>query len=219
MSDVAVQLPLHGCFTGIELPVDRLEVVPGIVLRRVFVDMFGASMLAFAPPPATSSPHPAPWVAVRGGYTFESRVEIAISDISSLGGLSPTVVAWLVAAVLRLQSAWAVLGGMPFDEMGERRKEASPVAFEQAAQQIGAFQDYRVEATPDDLLWLSEMLPIAARLYHDERFFRAISVYDPSQWKGCAGDRVGRDAQDVSISRQPAAITLSGSNASIACCG
>jgi hypothetical protein len=60
----------------------------------------------------------------RGGYTFESRVEIAISDISSLGGLSPTVVAWLVAAVLRLQIEtpvrMAVLGGMPFDEMGER---------------------------------------------------------------------------------------------------
>ena len=69
MSDVAVQLPLYGCLTGIELSVDRLEVVPGIVLRRVFVDMFGASMLAFAPPPARSSPHPASWVALREEVT------------------------------------------------------------------------------------------------------------------------------------------------------
>lgn len=186
MSDVPVQLPLYGCLTGIELSVDRLEVVPGIVLRQVFVDMFGASMLAFAPPPARSSPHPAPWVAVRGGSAFESRVEIAISDISALGGLSPMVMAWLIAAVLRLQIEtpvrMAVLGAMPFDEMGERWKEASPVAFEQAAQQIGTFRDHRVEATPDDLHWLSEMLPVAVRLYHDERFFRAISVYDQSQW-------------------------------------
>jgi hypothetical protein len=186
MSDDLVQLPLYGCLTGIELPIDRLEVIPGIVLRRVFVDMFGASMLAFAPPPARSSPHPAPWVAVRGGYTFESRVEVAISDVSSLGGLSATVLAWLLAAVLRLQIEtpvrMAVLGGMPFDEMGERWKEASPVAFEQAAQQIGAFRDHRVEATPDDLRWLSEMLPVAAHLYHDERFSRAISIYDQSQW-------------------------------------
>jgi hypothetical protein len=176
MSDDLVHLPLYGCLTGIELPIDRLEVIPGIVLRRVFVDMFGASMLAFAPPPARSSPHPAPWVAVRGGYTFESRVEVAISDVSSLGGLSATVLAWLLAAVLRLQIEtpvrMAVLGGMPF----------SPVAFEQAAQQIGAFRDHRVEATPDDLRWLSEMLPVSARLYHDERFFRAISIYDQSQW-------------------------------------
>ena len=26
------------------------------------------------------------------------------------------------------------------------------------------------------------MLPVAARLYHDERFFRAFSVYDQAQW-------------------------------------
>ena len=72
MSDDPVQVFIYDCLTGIELPVEHLEVVPGIVLRRVFVDMFGASMLAFAHPPVQSSPHPAPWVALRGGYTFES---------------------------------------------------------------------------------------------------------------------------------------------------
>lgn len=60
--------------------------------------------------------------------------------------------------------------------------EASPVAFKQARQQIGLFRDHRIEATRDDLRWLSEMLPVATSLYNDERFFRAISIYDQSQW-------------------------------------
>jgi hypothetical protein len=103
--------------------VEHLELVPGITLRRVFVDMFGASMLAFAPPQTKSAPHPAPWIAVRGGYSFESRVEVAISDTSSLSGLNATAVAWMIAAVLRLQTEtpvrMAVLGGMPFHAIGQ----------------------------------------------------------------------------------------------------
>src|ERR1700719_1155498 len=85
MSDVAVQLPLYGCLTGIELSVDRLEVVPGIVLRRVFVDMFGASMLAFTPPPARSSPHPASWVAVREEVTPPREGTEGSNRLSSAG--------------------------------------------------------------------------------------------------------------------------------------
>ena len=179
-------LPLYGCLTGIDLPVERLEVAPGIVLRKVFVDMFGASVLAFSPPPNKKAAHPAPWVAVKGGFSFESRGELAGSDSSAFGGLSPTVIAWLVAAVLRLQIRTpvrlAVIGNMPFDRMGSEWRDASPYPFEGAPQQIGPFTAWREVATADDLAWLVDMLPIAARLYHDERFFRAMSVYNQAQW-------------------------------------
>ncbi|WP_148219246.1 HEPN domain-containing protein [Azospirillum sp. B510] len=179
-------LPLYGCLTGIDLPMDRLTVAPGIVLRKVFVDMFGASMLAFSPPPTKKAAHPAPWVAVKGGFSFESRAELAVSESSALGGLSPTVVAWLVAAVLRLQMRTpvrlAVVGNIPFDRMGSEWQNASPYPFEGAPQQIGLFNAWREVATADDLVWLVDMLPIAVRLYHDERFFRAISVYNQAQW-------------------------------------
>jgi hypothetical protein len=175
-------IPLYGCVTGLELPEGRIEILQGITLRPVYVDTIGATMMAFAPPPTPQSHHPAPWAAVRGGFTFESRLEIAITDIGACDGLPPSVVAWLVAALLRLRVAspirLAVIANMPFDQMGERSSEVEAVAFESAPQQIGAFTARRVEATESDLSWLREMLPVAARLYHDERFFRAFSIYD-----------------------------------------
>jgi hypothetical protein len=54
--------------------------------------------------------------------------------------------------------------------------------FERAPQQMPASQISMAEATAEDLHWLTESLAVAARLYHDERFFRAISVYDQAQW-------------------------------------
>jgi hypothetical protein len=71
---------------------------------------------------------------------------------------------------------------MPFDTMGEHWQEVQAVAFESAPHQIGIFTAMRIEVTNDELSWLRDMFPVAARLYHDERFFRAFSVYDQAQW-------------------------------------
>lgn len=178
--------PIYGCLTGIELPSDNIKILPGVVLRRVYVDSFGATMMAFAPPPAEKSPHPGPWVAVRGAFNFEGRVEVAISNVSDFDGLTPSVIVWLVAAVLRLRVATpirvAVIANLPFDKMGERYQEVLAIAFESAQHQVGAFMASHAEASQDELTWLSDMLPVAARLYHDERFFRAFSTYDQAQW-------------------------------------
>jgi Apea-like HEPN len=106
--------------------------------------------------------------------------------MSACDGLTPSVAAWLVAAVLRLRIPTpirlAVIGNMPFDRMGEHWQEEHAVAFESAPHQIGIFKAVRIEVTNDELSWLRDMFPVAARLYHDERFFRAFSVYDQAQW-------------------------------------
>ncbi len=178
--------PIYGCLSGIELSKEKVEILPGVALRRVYVDTFGATMMAFGPPPTVTSPHPAPWVAVQGGFIFESRVEVALTDMRAFDGLVPSVALWLVAAVLRLRVSapirLAVIGNMPFDNMRELSQKAHAVAFESAPHQFGMFTAARSEASEDEILWLREMLPIAARLYHDERFFRAFSVYDQAQW-------------------------------------
>lgn len=182
--------PIYGCLTGVEIPVDNLRILPGISLSRIFVDTFGANIMAFAPPPTPNSPHPGPWAAVQGGFTFESRVEVSINDLAACDGLSPTVAIWLVAAVLRLRVPapirLAVISNIPFEQIKERSGSAHAVAFESAPKQYGVFTAARSLVTEAEISWLRDTLPVAARLYHDERFFRAFSIFDQAQWSPTA---------------------------------
>ena len=75
----------------------------------------------------------------------------------------------------------AVVAGTSFAMMKETR-ELWPVAFESATHQIGPYRTDSAVAGDEDLLWLRRALPVAARLYHEERFYRAFSVYDQAQW-------------------------------------
>jgi len=182
----ASTFPLYGCLTGIELPTDLFRVAPGISLRRAYVDTFGATMIAFGPPLTPKSPHPGPWAAVRGGFTFEGRVQVEITDKSSCEGLVPFVAIWLIAALLRLRVTTpirvAVIGNMPFEQMAANVSEGQAVAFENALQQIGTFTANRIEVAERELSVLADTFPVAAKLYHDERFFRALSIYDQARW-------------------------------------
>lgn len=178
--------PLYGCLTGIELPKDRVEIARGVALRRVYVDTFGATMMAFKPPPAPNSPHPAPWAAVRGGFTFEGRTEVELTDLAACDGLTASVAMWLVAAVLRLRVSapvrLAVLANLPFEKENGQSSQIQAIAFERAPQQIGHFTAGRIEVSEAEIGWLQDMLPLASRLYHEERFFRAFSIFDQAQW-------------------------------------
>lgn len=180
------KLPIYGCLTGIELPSETFSILAGVSLRRVYVDTIGTTMMAFTAPPAAKAHHPGPIAAVRGGLTLEGRIEVRLTNKNACDGLAPSVVFWLVATVLRLRVPTpirlAVIANMPFDQMGEHWREVQAVNFESAPQQIGAFTATHAKASEEQLLWLRDMLPVAVRLYHNDRFFRALSVYDQAQW-------------------------------------
>ena len=146
--------PIYGCLTGVELPNDSVNILPGITLKRVYVDTLGATMMAFAPPPMPTSHYPAPWAAVRGGFSFESRVQVELTDMSVCDGLTPSVAVWLVAALLRLRISTpirlAVIGSLPFDTLGEHKQEIQAVAFESARHQIANFTAMRIEVAEDE---------------------------------------------------------------------
>lgn len=180
-------LPLYGCMTGVMLPVPRAELAPGIVLSQGYFQVFSSPMLAFkeAPPGQHT---PGPWVAVHGNFnSYQSRVELSVLDTRALDGFSPSQCLWLVAALLRLRAESpvrvAAIANVPLASLPDV-KDPWALAFEASGHQTGIFRTQYTELTAADISWLSNALAVAARLYHDDRFMRAFTVFDESLWTG-----------------------------------
>jgi hypothetical protein len=196
------QLPLYGCLTGFTLPVENFEIGPGLLLRRTFVDTFAGWNMGLVVPGAPTNPHPAS-VRDEARSMFKARAELAITQTSLDGFTDTTAIAWLVASLMRLQIKapvrLVVLATMPFDTMADAWQRFDAVAFETGIRQWSEFRDETVQANLEDLLWLRRCLPIAARLYQDERFQRAFSIYDEALWNGVLGGITGLAGLPVTV--------------------
>jgi hypothetical protein len=184
-----LELPLFGVITGFEIPDDNIALSPGVMLKNQFADIFSTPVVAYAAP-ELGKHHPAPWTSVEGGTFLRCRVEIKITTVDGLGGLSPTSLAWLIAALLRLHLdapiRLAAVRNMSFTK--DNASEPSGRLFEAAPVQWGVFhpgQDF-VLATDSDLAWLRRQLPRAIALWQEERFQRSFTIFDQSRWSATA---------------------------------
>lgn len=178
-------LPLYGSVAGITLPSEQIYVARGVTLRPGLFDTFSTPMMAFAEP-ANGGHTPAPWVAVDGAHhSFQARVELAIEDLAAFEGFTPARAMWLMAALLRLRIEAPVrittVANVPLATLKERT-DIWPLSFEGAPHQNGLFRAGRLDMTAEDIEWLSDSLPVAARFFHEERFMRALTVFDESVW-------------------------------------
>jgi len=178
-------LPIYGSVTGITLPINTFHVCEGIELRKGFFKIFSAPMLAFAEPATPNTHTPGPWVAIHGGFSFKSRVELVIQNLNAFDDFTPSQAMWIVAALLRLHIEAPirinVVANVPLANLPEH-KNAQALSFEAAPLQVGLFRADQADLDVEGLNWLSSALPVAARLFHDERFNRAFTLYDAATW-------------------------------------
>jgi len=178
-------LPLYGSVAGIALPADTLHVCEGVELHKGVFEIFSAPMLAFSEPPSPGTHTPGPWVAVHGGFHLKSRTELAIQSLAAFDGFLPSQAMWIVAALLRLHVEApvriSVVANVPLASLPKHRN-AQALAFEASPFQFGIYRAEQAELDADGLAWLSVTLPVAARLFHEERFNRAFTLYDMATW-------------------------------------
>jgi hypothetical protein len=180
-------LPLYGSMTGIVLPADTFHVCEGVELRKGVFEIFSSPMLAFAEPLTPGTHTPGPWVVVHGGFHLKSRAELAIQSLAAFDGFLPSQAMWIVAALLRLRVEAPVritaVANVPLASLPEH-SNARALAFEASPFQLGLYRTDRADLDADGLDWLSATLPVAARLFHEERFNRAFTLYDTATWAG-----------------------------------
>ncbi|WP_369326852.1 hypothetical protein AB6N01_04045 [Alcaligenes nematophilus] len=92
---------LHAGLSGLELAGSSFDLGEGILLRRTYAYQFAPFMLAFAKP-SIGQPHPGPWKAARGGFSFDITAELFIPEDIEEKYDSKVGIARLLVFLLRL---------------------------------------------------------------------------------------------------------------------
>jgi len=147
---------------------EPFELGHGVVLRSAYAHLFAANMMAFARA-SEGRPHPAPWRAARGGFSYDIEMELAVPTAKKLpGALSSEDAVWLIAALLRLaRYAYLmvpVLSDLPFDADATSKREPLLRPFEIEPRIIHPKDEEGARLEAEILLWVRSVWPRTAEL-------------------------------------------------------
>lgn len=157
----------HVGISGGTLPVEQFDLGHGVRMHRTYAHFMSACLMAFAPA-QQGKPHPAPWRAAHGGFSFDITIELRISEGRKPGGFNGAETATWIVALLRLGVApyltAPVTINMPFSEAA--RSEVEPTIKPLEIQDRIFFKDNeRSEEVPlRELDWLKATWHSSAEL-------------------------------------------------------
>ena len=94
---------LVGGVTGVALvPSTEVSLAPGVTLKSTYAHLMLPSIIATAPPPDPTAPHPGPWFQ-SGGMGVDILVEVSIQGSVQASGFDALNAAWLATALIRLR--------------------------------------------------------------------------------------------------------------------
>jgi hypothetical protein len=170
---------LYGGVSGLTLPMDEFELASGLSLASTYAHVMAPFLMAFAPPPRISAPHPGPWASLYGrGLNILAEVRLAAGAKPLRFDRLNTL--WFVVALLRLRLAQPLqipvladraLGDVPSDV---ERSNLLPVELDLSRPVTAPVR----AAKEADLVWLAEHLDAADLLMTDPVFNRAFRTLD-----------------------------------------
>ena len=163
---------------GVTLDVPEGELGYGVKLSSSYAHLFAPFMMAFSPAPKGSH-HPGPWVAVKGGMSFDLTVQLEVpgSTVTALS-LDPIYVAWWITAMLRLRVGPTFLvptvGEQSFQDAKEQHSKAVYHPIEVESQLLVLDSDARCNISETDAAWVAKHWIEASNLYQSNDNFRIL---------------------------------------------
>jgi hypothetical protein len=170
---------LFGGLVGLNLPIERYELVAGLVLSRTCAHLILPAVMAFSPPSKPRAPHPGPWAAVTE-QGMEIAVQLSIAPGKPPLGFDRLNTLWFATALLRLRLAtpvlMAVIADRPFQDVPKNTEEAHLIPVELHPRQLrtAAFRPLSLA----DLDWLRDHIVAASELMIDPIFNRVMRTLD-----------------------------------------
>ncbi len=171
--------------SGGTLPVEQFDLGHGVSMHRTYAHLMSPCLMAFAPAEA-GKPHPGPWRAANGGFSFDITIELRIGDGEKPDGFNDTETAAWILALLRLGYApyltAPVAIDMPFSQAV--RSEVAPTITPLETQARNFFKSAeRPEEIPlHELEWLKTAWHPAAELARaNPQLLTALQAFDSSR--------------------------------------
>jgi hypothetical protein len=182
---------LYGGISGATLAVESIDLGEGIEIRQTYAHLFSANMMAFARPEA-NRPHPAPWKAAKGGFSYDIEAEIRVPSRTSLGeSFDAKEIIWWLAALLRLSSvpylSIPVISNHSFGDIVRSDEEPTLMPFETEGRILRHPEDGTSVLDTKDLHWVKHRWVVAGKLLNQNpKFYSVLKAFDLATLRGRA---------------------------------
>jgi hypothetical protein len=182
---------LYGGISGATLAVESIDLGEGIEIRQTYAHLFSANMMAFARPEA-NRPHPAPWKAAKGGFSYDIEAEIRVPSRTSLGeSFDAKEIIWWLAALLRLSSvpylSIPVISNRSFGDIVRSDEEPTLTPFETEGRILRHPEDGTSVLDTKDLHWVKHRWVVAGKLLNQNpKFYSVLKAFDLATLRGRA---------------------------------
>jgi hypothetical protein len=170
---------LFGGLSGLSLPVERYELVPGLALSKTFAHVILPAVMAFSPPSKPRAPHPGPWAALTE-QGMEIAVQVSLAPGKPPLGFDRPNTLWFATAMLRLRLAtpvlMAVIADRPFQDVPKNTEAAHLIPVELHPLQLRTAKFRPLSLA--DLDWIRDHIVAASELMKDPIFNRVIRTLD-----------------------------------------